>query len=187
MDTPAALLKDSEDKMKKTLDVMGQNFSGLRSGRASSGMVENIRVDYYGTPMPLKQIANITMPEPKVLLIHPWDANALKPIEKAILESDLGISPVVDGKMIRLVVPPLTRERREEMAKIVKKNAEEARVALRAIRRDANERVKQIEKEKKITEDDSFKTQTDIQKLTDRFIHSVDQAQELKEKEFLQG
>lgn len=176
-------LRESEDKMKKSLDVVHQHFAGIRSGRATTGMVENIRVDYYGTSTPLKQLCNITIPEPRMLLIHPWDANALKPIEKAIADSDLGIAPVIDGKLVRLVVPPLTRERREELVKIIHKLAEEGRVSMRSIRREANEKIKVLEKDKTITEDESFKSQTEIQKLTDRYIQSIDQAQSVKEKE----
>ena len=186
MDNGKAILADSESKMKKTLDVLHQQYAGIRSGRANAGMVENIKVDYYGTPTPLKQLANIAIPEPKTLMIHPWDMNALKPIEKAILDSDLGITPIMDGKVVRLNVPTLTRERREELVKIASKLAEDGRVSLRSLRREANENVKKIEKEKKISEDDSFKFQTDIQKLTDRFIQSIDQALSQKEKELTQ-
>ena len=186
MDTGKAVLTDSEDKMKKSLDVVNQHFSSLRSGRANPGIVENLRVDYYGTPTPLKQLANIAVPEPKMLIINPWDASVLKLVEKAILESDIGINPVIDGKAIRLVVPTLTRERREELVKLAHKNAEEGRVALRSIRRDGNEHIKKLEKEKKITEDESFKYQTDIQKLTDKYIQAIDQTQAQKEKELSQ-
>lgn len=181
------ILKETEDKMKKSLEVVQMNFSGVRTGRANSGMVENIRVDYYGTPTPMKQVANITIPEPRMILIHPWDASQLKAVEKAILDSDLGISPMIDGKFVRLVVPSLTRERREELVKIVHKQAEEGRVALRSIRRESNERVKQVEKEKTITEDESFKAQAEIQKLTDKYIQLIDQAQAAKEKELIQN
>ena len=187
MVNPKTLVKDIEEKMKKSLEVLNHNFGGLRSGRANAGMVENLRVDYYGTATPLKQMANITIPEPKMILIHPWDVSALKSIEKAILESDLGISPVIDGKVIRLVVPALTRDRREELAKIAKKVAEESRVAMRSIRREANEQVKELEKEKTVSEDESFKLQTEIQKLTDHYIQSVDHSQASKEKEITQG
>jgi len=179
------VLTDTEEKMKKPLEVVQQNFSGIRSGRATTGMVENIRVDYYGSPTPIKQMANVTIPEPRTLLINPWDPSALKAIEKAIGDSDLGIAPMIDGKLVRLVVPPLTRERREELVKIVHKQAEEGRVSLRSVRRDANEKIKQLEKEKAITEDDSFKSLDSIQKLTDRFIQWIDQAQSAKEKELL--
>lgn len=181
------VIRETEEKMKKSLDVVNGNFSGVRTGRASTGMVENMKIDYYGTPTPMRQVANITIPEPRMIMITPWDINALKPIEKAILESDLGISPVVEGKMIRLVVPQLTRERREELVKIVHKLAEEGRVSIRSIRRDANEHVKKLEtKDKTITEDESHKAQTDIQKLTDRYIQLIDQAQAAKEKELTQ-
>jgi len=183
--TSKSVLTDTEEKMKKTLEVVQQNFSGIRSGRATTGMVENIRVDYYGSPTPIKQMANVTIPEPRTLLINPWDPSALKAIEKAIGDSDLGITPMIDGKLVRLVVPPLTRERREELVKIVHKQTEEGRVSLRSVRRDANEKIKQLEKEKAITEDDSFKSLDSIQKLTDRFIQWIDQAQSAKEKELL--
>jgi ribosome recycling factor len=182
-----AIIADFEQKMKKTLDVVQQNLSGVRTGRANSGMVENIRVDYYGTPTPLKQLANISIPEPRTILISPWDAQALKPVEKAIGESDLGIAPMIDGKSVRIVIPSLTRERREEMAKIAAKVAEEGKVSLRAIRRDANDKVKGLEKEKKITEDESFKSLEEVQKLTDRYIQHIDQALSSKEKELTQN
>lgn len=177
------VIREAEEKMRKSLDVVQQNFSGVRSGRATTGMVENIRVDYYGTPTPLKQMANITIPEPRMLVISPWDVSGIKAIEKAIADSDLGISPVVDGKMVRLTIPPLTRERREELVKIVHKLAEEGRVSLRSIRRDANERLKALEKDKAITQDESFKSQEEVQKLTDRHIQQIDQAQAQKEKD----
>ncbi len=134
----------------------------------------------------MKQVASITIPEPRMVVLTPWDPTALKAIEKAISDSDLGIQPVIDGKMVRLSIPPLTRERREEMVKIVHKLAEEGRVALRSVRREANEKVKQLEKEKAIAEDESFKVQTEVQKLTDRYIQSIDQAQAAKEKDLTQ-
>ena len=187
MATTQALLHETEEKMKKSLDALHQNLLGIRSGRANAGMVENIRVDYYGASTPIKQLAHITVPEPRMILIHPWDASSLKPVEKAIAESDLGIPPVIDGKMVRLVVPPLTRERREELVKIVKKLAEEGRVSIRSIRRDANEKTKQLEKEKAATEDESFKAHDSTQKLTDKYIQLIDQAQDQKEKELIQN
>ena len=177
------LIRDTEDKMKKTLDVVGQHLQTVRSGRANPAMVENVKVDYYGTQTPLKQMANIAIPDPKTLMVNPWDMSALKSIEKALIDANLGITPIVDGKAIRLVVPSLTRERREELVKMIHKAAEEGRVSLRSIRRDSNEKIKVLEKEKKITEDESFKSQTDIQKLTDRYIQSIDQSQAAKEKE----
>ena len=166
---------------------MQHNFASVRSGRANAGMVENIRVDYYGTSTPMKQVASITIPEARMILLAPWDPLALKSIEKAISDSDLGISPVIDGKMVRLMIPPLTRERREEMVKIVHKLAEEGRISLRSVRREANEKVKQLEKEKIIAEDESFKAQAEVQKLTDRYIQSIDHAQAAKEKDLTQN
>ena len=186
METPKTILHDAEEKMKKSLDALSHQYAGIRSGRANPAIVESLRIDYYGTLTPLKQLANIAAPDPKSLLITPWDASAVKFIEKAILESDIGINPIVDGKGVRLVVPTLTRERREELAKIAAKLSEDSRVALRSVRRDANEHAKKIEKEKKITEDESFKLQSDIQKLTDRYIQLVDQVQSQKEKELTQ-
>lgn len=182
MDTKT-VIRESEEKMKKALDIYGQHLAGLRSGRANPAMLDDVKADYYGTPTPLKAMANISIPDPKQLLIAPWDVSQLKAIEKAIMDANLGITPIIDGKAIRLVVPTLTRERREELGKISHKYAEEARVSCRSIRRDSNERVKGLEKEKKVTEDDSFKAQEDVQKLTDRYIQFIDQAQAQKDKE----
>ena len=172
--------------MKKTMDATNQSFSSIRTGRANAGMVENLKVDYYGAMTPLKQMANINIPEPRLLMISPWDVSALKAIEKAIMESDLGISPLIDGKLIRISIPPLTRERREELVKIVHKLAEEGRVSMRSNRREGNEKIKDLSKEKKITEDENFKAEQDMQKLTDRYIQMIDQAQSAKEKELTQ-
>ena len=174
------ILRESEDRMKKTLDATNQSVSSIRTGRANSGMVENLRVDYYGAMTPLKQMANITVPEPRLLMISPWDVSALKAIEKAVMDSDLGVTPVIDGKLIRISIPPLTRERREELVKIVHKLAEEGHVSMRSNRREGNEKIKVLSKEKKITEDESFKAEQDMQKLTDRYIQMIDQAQAAK-------
>ncbi len=185
MTTSQTIIHDNEEKMKKSVDVVHHNFGSIRTGRANTGMVENIRVDYYGAQTPIKQLANITIPEPRLIIIHPWDASAIKAVEKAIAESDLGIAPVVDGKFVRLSVPTLTRERREELVKIVHKVAEEGRVSLRSVRRESNEKIKVLEKEKKVTEDESFDSLEQIQKLTDKYIQLIDQAQSAKEKELL--
>ena len=187
MDTSQAVLHDGEERMKKSLDVVHKNLGALRSGRANSGMVEHLKVDYYGVSTPLRQVANITIPEPRMIVLQPWDAQALKPIEKAIGDSDLGIAPVVDGKLIRILIPALTRERRKELVKISAKTAEEGRVSLRSLRREANEKIKQLEKDKKITEDDSRKSQENVQKLTDKYIQLIDQAHSQKEKELTQN
>ncbi len=181
------IVHDSEDKMKKSLEVVNHNFASVRTGRANSGMVEHLKVEVYGSFMPMRQVANVTIPEPRMIVIQPWDPTSIKAIEKAINESDLGIPPIVDGKMIRLAIPALTRERREEMVKIVHKLAEEGRVSMRSIRRDANDKIKVLEKDKTIAEDESFKSQAEVQKLTDRYIQMIDQAQASKEKDLTQG
>ena len=177
------IVQETEDKMKKSLEVVSHNFAAIRTGRANAGMVEHLKVEAYGSMMPMRQVANVTIPEPRTLILTPWDPTVLKSLEKAINDSDLGISPVIDGKLIRLSIPSLTRERREELVKIVHKLAEEGRVSMRSVRRDANERVKALEKDKTVTEDESFKSQTEIQKLTDRYIGQIDAAQASKEKD----
>lgn len=187
METSNQVMHDAEERMKKALDAMHQSLSSLRGGRATPGMVENLRVDYYGNLTPLKQVASITIPEPRMIVIQPWDASAIKAIEKAIADSDLGVAPLVDGKLVRVPIPSLTRERREELVKILKKITEDGRVSVRSVRRDANDKIKALEKDKKITEDDSFKAQADAQKLTDRYIQSIDQVQAAKEKELIQN
>lgn len=186
MITVSSILSDTETKMHKALEVMQREFMGIRTGRASSALVDHIKVDYYGAQTPLIQLANIGTPEPRLIVIQPWDVSAIKAIEKAINESNLGISPIVEGKVIRIPIPQLTKERREELVKVVKGVAEKVRVSVRTIRRDANEHVKQNEKEKKITEDESFKAAAEIQKLTDRYIHLIDEAEKAKEKDLTQ-
>ncbi|MFH2145440.1 MAG: ribosome recycling factor [Candidatus Omnitrophota bacterium] len=178
-------LHQSEDKMKKTMDVTINDFNSVRTGRASVTLVEGIKVDYYGTPTPLKQLAGISTPEARLLVIQPWDPSSLADIEKAILKSEIGITPSNDGKVIRLNVPTLTKERRAELVKLTHKMAEEGRVAVRAIRRDANEHIKQMEKEHKITEDQCFSGQEDIQKLTDKYIKEIEELLSKKEKEIM--
>jgi len=179
------VIKELEQKMQKTIDVTSQDFGTVRTGRANSGLVENIKVIYYGTPTPLKQVANITVPEPRLIVITPWDVSAVKDIEKAIATSELGLQAVVEGKLLRIAIPALTKERREELAKVVKKMAEDGKVALRTLRRDGNESLKKLEKEKKITEDESFKAQEDIQKKTDASSKRLDEIAAAKEKELL--
>jgi len=179
-------LKETDDKMKHALDSMIREFSEVRTGRASPHMVEGIKIDYYGTPTLLKQLASISVPDARLILIQPWDPTAIPEIEKAILKSNLGLNPMNDGKVIRLVVPQLSKERREEMIKLIKDVSEKSRVSLRTIRRDANELIKKMEQDKKITEDDKFKTQEDIQKLTDKYIEKVDSTLKEKEKELAQ-
>ena len=177
------LLKDVEDKMKKTNAAVTRQFSEVRGGRASPSLVEHVTVAYYGTPTPLKQLAAITAPEPRMLVVQPWDGSLVPEIEKAILASGIGITPQVDGKILRLPVPPLTTERRTELTKLLHKMAEEGRIAIRTIRRDANEAVKKLKADKRISEDDAFKTQDDVQKLTDKHIGEIDALLKSKEHE----
>ena len=179
------LLKDVDDKMKKSIASVIRQFGEVRGGRANPSLVEHLTIAYYGTPTPLKQLAAITAPEPRMLIVQPWDANAVAEIEKSILQSDLGITPIKDGKLLRLPVPPLTAERRQELIKLVHKMAEEDRVVIRTLRRDANEHIKKLKSDKQISEDDAFKGQNDVQKLTDRYIAQIDQLLQSKEQELL--
>ncbi|MEI8011938.1 MAG: ribosome recycling factor [Candidatus Omnitrophota bacterium] len=176
---------ETEARMKKAIEAVVREFSEVRTGRAHPGLVEELHVNYYGAPTPVKQIAAVSSPDASCLIIQPWDPGALVEIEKAILASKLGITPNNDGKVIRLVVPPLSEERRKEMAKVVKEMAEKGRVALRAIRRDENEKISKLKKENVISQDDEFKGQEEIQKLTDKYIKEVDAVLEKKNKELL--
>jgi len=175
--------KNTETKMNKSLSLLAQELSKLRTGRASSALLEGIKVEYYGSQLPLNQVATISIPEPRLIIIQPWDKTALPSIEKAIFKSAIGLTPNNDGTVIRLAVPHLTTERREELIKLTLRMAEEAKVAIRNIRRDANNEIKKLEKDKKLSEDRSFKAQEDVQHTTDRFIEKVDQVQKDKEKE----
>ena len=177
------LLREAEEKMKKSVVLLSRQFGEMRGGRANPAMVEHITVPYYGTPTPLKQLAAITAPEARMLAIQPWDASAVPDIEKAILQSGLGITPQIDGKLVRLPVPPLTAERRTDLTKLLHKMAEEGRVSIRTIRRDANESVKQLKGGKQISEDDAFKAQEHIQQLTDRSIEQINALAKTKEQE----
>ncbi len=174
-----------EDKMKKTLNALENDFNGLRAGRANPAVLDRIRVEYYGTPTKLNEVAAISVPEPRMLMIQPWDASVLKEIEKAILASDIGITPQNDGKVIRLSFPQPTEERRRELAKDAKKYGEEAKVAVRNVRRDALDKFKKQEKAKEITADDLKGIETDIQKLTDKFIAEIDKMVGEKEQEIM--
>lgn len=183
--TVQAIVADVEARMQGALDVLAREFAGVRTGRASTGILEGIRVDYYGTPTPVPQMASLSVPDPKTLLIQPWDGAALPAIEKAIMKSDIGLTPINDGKVIRLTMPPLTEERRKQLAKAVGKLAEDARVAVRNIRREANEKLKALEKEKKISEDEAHRGHEQVQKITDKFIRLVDELLKKKEAEIL--
>ena len=171
------------DRMKKTLDVMQANFAAVRAGRANAAVLDQIRVDYYGTPTPINQIASIASPDPRTLTIQPWDTGTMKLIEKAIQASDLGINPQNDGRLIRLAFPQLTEERRKELIKQVRKYGEESKTAIRNIRRDAMDAFKKQQKKSEITEDDLKNAEKDIQKLTDEYISDVDKMVAKKEKE----
>ena len=175
--------KEFENKMKKTCEALTAQFATIRAGRANAAVLDQIQVDYYGVPTPIQQVASIATPDPRSLLIQPWDNKLLKGIEKAILASDLGINPQNDGRCIRLVFPPLTEERRRDLVKQTKKYGEEGKVAIRNIRRDAIEKFKKQQKASEITEDDYKIAEKDIQKLTDDYIKEIDKITERKDKE----
>jgi len=177
------IITDMESKMKKTIEATHREFAAIRTGRASVAILDNVRVDYYGTSTPLKQMGAITTPDARLISIQPWDKAALEEIEKALLKSDIGITPTNDGKCIRLSMPPLTQERKAELDKILKKIAEEGRISLRTSRHAAIEHIRKLEKDKELTEDDKFKSQEDIQKLTDKYIKEIDTNLAGKEKE----
>ncbi|MCI8860234.1 MAG: ribosome recycling factor [Lachnospiraceae bacterium] len=178
-------LQQYNNKMQKSYDNLLGEFGSIRAGRANPHVLDKLKVDYYGTPTGLQQVANISVPEPRMILIQPWEANMVREIEKAILTSDLGINPTNDGKVIRLVFPELTEERRKELAKDVKKKGENAKVAVRNIRRDANDALKKMGKSNDISEDEIKQLEEQVQKLTDKYIANVDKAVEEKSKEIL--
>lgn len=179
--------KKAEEKMNKALDTLRKEFATLRTGRASLGMLDGIMIDYYGTPTPINQLANMAVPDPRTITIQPWEGKMLGEIEKAILKSDVGLTPGNDGKIIRLTIPPLTEERRQQIVKHAKKLAEDARIAIRNIRRDVNDEIKKKGKDKEahISEDETKKLQDEIQKTTDTYIKKVDELLAHKEKEIL--
>ena len=178
-------LNPFQDKMEKTLNNLIEEYSGIRAGRANPHVLDKLRVDYYGTPSPIQSVANVSVPEPRMIQIQPWEASMVKEIEKAIICSDLGINPTNDGKLIRLVFPELTEERRKELAKDIKKKGEEAKVATRNIRREAIDSIKKAGKEEGISDDEVKDLEDDAQKLTDKFIAKIDDAVETKSKEIL--
>ncbi|HHW28232.1 MAG TPA: ribosome recycling factor [Syntrophomonadaceae bacterium] len=180
------VLNQAESKMKKTVDLLIKDYATLRAGRATPALLDKVLVDYYGTPTPINQMATISAPEPRLLVIQPWDRNMLPQIEKAILKSDLGITPVSDGNVIRLSIPPLTEEKRKDLVKIVNKKAEEGRIAIRNLRREANDQIKAAEKKGDISEDSAKRYLDDIQDLTDKYIKNIDKVAEAKEKEIME-
>jgi len=183
---PNKILEDVKEKMSKAIEVTHREFSTIRTGHASPSLVEGIKVDYYNNPTPLKQLANISVPNPKLITIQPWDASILENIAKAILKSNVGLTPNNDGKVIRLNMPELTKERRQELVKLIKKIVEDGKVSIRTVRRDANETIKEMEKDKDITEDDRYLYQDKIQEITDKYTEEIEKLLEHKEKELTQ-
>ena len=180
------LLLDAEERMEKALAALERDYGKLRTGRATTGLVEDIKVDSYGTPTPIKQLASVAVPDSRTVTIQPWDRGAFALVEKAILKSDLGLTPMNDGKLIRIAIPPLTEDRRKELTKIARKYTEEAKVAIRNIRRDVNDGLKKLEKDKLLSEDELKKAMEDIQKLTDTYVARADAKASAKEKEIME-
>jgi ribosome recycling factor len=180
------IVNDGEGKMKKTLELLKQDLATVRAGRANPSILDKVQADYFGTMTPINQMAGISAPEPRMMLVQPWDKSTIALIEKAILKSDLGLNPSNDGAVIRIIVPQLTEERRAELVKVVKKKTEEARVSIRNIRRNVNDQIKDEEKKKTCSENDSKKSQEDIQKLTDKYIKELDKVFENKEKDIME-
>ncbi len=180
------VLDDTEERMKKTVEFFRKDLATLRAGRATPALVEKIMVDYYGTPTPIQQLASISVPEPRLLVVQPWDKTQVAAVEKAIAKSDLGIHPQSDGNVIRLVIPQLTEERRNELVRLIRKKAEEERVVLRNLRREANDLLKEAAKEGEISEDERDRALSEVQKLTDRYVAEVDKVLKAKEKELME-
>lgn len=180
------IYKETEDKMKKTVSVYKEDLQSIRAGRANPQLLDKISVDYYGQLTPLKQVASVSAPEPRLLAVQPWDTKLIPVIEKEILKSDLGINPTNDGKIIRLAIPALTEERRLDLTKVVRKNGENAKIAIRNIRRDSIDQIKKLEKNKEITEDERKQAEDEIQKITDKFVDEIDSITKNKEEELLE-
>jgi len=174
------------DRMNKAVETLESEYRRLRTGRASTSLVDGIKVDYYGSPTPLSQLTTLTIPDPRTIMIQPWDTSVVGEIEKAIQKSELGLNPMNDGKAIRISIPPLTAERRRDLVKVVKKKSEESKVAVRNIRRDINEKIKDLKKDKKVSEDEQFRAQDEIQKITDDYVKKIDSVYGAKEKEILE-
>jgi len=182
----AEVLQQARQHMAKSVEHLQQQLARLRTGRATPALIEHIRVDYYGVPTPISQVGNISVPEPRMLVIQPWDRSLLGAIEKAILQSDLGVTPSNDGSVIRIVMPPLSEERRRELVKVCRKYAEEARVAIRNLRREYMEKLRQIEKEEHLSEDERRRGEQELQKITDSFTEEIERILERKEREILE-
>lgn len=180
------VISTSKEKMEKTVQSLSRELATVRAGRANPALLDKVVVDYYGTATPLNQLSNISAPEPRLLVIQPWDKSAIGDIEKAILKSDLGLTPNTDGNIIRIAIPQLTEERRKELVKLVRKMAEESRVAVRNIRRDANDEIKSMEKSGDISQDDSRRLQDEIQELTDEYVEKINEVLSAKEEEIME-
>ncbi|PLX67656.1 MAG: ribosome recycling factor [Denitrovibrio sp.] len=183
---PNSVIKEMKDRMDKSIEHYRDELKAVRTGRASIAMFDNVTVDYYGAPTPLNAVATLSSPEPRLITISPWDPSMIPPIEKAILNSSMGFNPSNDGKIIRIPIPQLTEERRKEIVKMVKKMAEDAKVAIRNLRRDGNDKIKKLEKDKEISEDDSKKFVDQVQEITNDFITKVDEVTSAKEKEVME-
>jgi ribosome recycling factor len=182
----SALHKKTVERMDATLEHLKRDLAGMRTGRASLALLDNIRVDYYGNPSPLKQVANLAVPESRLITVQPWEPSLIKEIEKAVVNSGLGLTPSNDGKIIRLPIPQLTEERRKDLIKVCRKHGEETKVKLRAVRHEANDELKKQQKDGKISEDDLRRGEADIQKLTDQYVQKIDQTLKKKEEEILE-
>jgi ribosome recycling factor len=183
--TIADIKKNAEQKMNKSLETLKADFGKVRTGRAHTGILEHVTVDYYGNPTPISQVANLTLIDARTIGVQPWEKNMIAPVEKAIRDADLGLNPATQGNLIRVPMPPLTEERRRDLTKVVRGEAENARVAVRNVRRDANEQLKKLLKDKSISEDEERRAQDEIQKLTDRFVAEVDKALHAKEADLM--
>ena len=179
-------LEQAENKMQKAIEVAREEFSGVRTGRAAPQLLQNLKVDYYGAPTPMQQLASFSVPEPRLLVIHPYDRNAMQMIEKAIMTSDLGLNPSNDGSVIRLAFPPLTEERRKELVKLIRDRAEHGRVAVRNVRRHTKEEIDKDMKAGKVSEDDGHRAEKDLQKLTDKYVAEIDHMLDRKESELME-
>ncbi len=180
------VLAEVREKMSKSVEALNKDFRRIRTGRASTALLEGIKVDCYETQMPLEQVASVSVPESRLITIKPWDQSVIGEIEKAILKSELGLTPMNDGKIIRISIPPLTEERRKELAKLAKKMAEDGKISVRNHRREANEMLKELKNDKEISEDEMFKAQEEVQKITDEFVEKIDELTEQKEKEIME-
>ncbi|MGD8226502.1 MAG: ribosome recycling factor [Desulfobacteraceae bacterium] len=180
------ILSECQAKMKKTIEALNKEFKRIRTGRASTAVLDGIKVDCYETQMPLQQVASLSVPESRLITVKPWDQSIIGEIEKAILKSELGLTPMNDGKMIRIPIPPLTEERRKELVKLAKKMAEDGKISIRNHRRESNELLKELKNEKEISEDDLFRSQEEVQKITDEFINKIDEITAEKEKEIME-